>query len=177
MLLKQVRSLEGKIEEAITSGLYGMINREQFKELDRYLSEVQSRYPVTGERIEAIQKTAATGFGKSEYYTTNFDETLDELAIQYIQNPVKTKELIEEGNIPKINPEKFIITIQLFMKDKSAVPNQEILNSIVNGIKNNCKIPRGAYSIILNDNKISKRTRIGEKNNSLITTEDSLILK
>ncbi|MGD7008870.1 DUF1672 family protein [Metabacillus sp. 84] len=175
--LKEVRSLEGKIEEAIATGLYGMINKDQFKELNRYLSEVQGSYPVTGKRIEAIQKTSPNGFGKSEYYTTSLDETLDELAIQYIQDPIKTKELIEKGNIPKVDPEKFIITIQLFMEDKSAAPNQEILDSIVSGIKNNSKLPRGVYSIILNDNRISKRTGVGEKNNSLITTEDSIILR
>ncbi|AZB41029.1 DUF1672 family protein [Bacillus sp. FJAT-42376] len=176
ILLDRIQSLEGDVESSIETGLYAMLYKNELQQLDKYLENIQIRFPVTGMRIEAIQKTAANGFAKSEYYISNFDKTLDELGRKYVQDPANTINRIKAGNKPALDPKEINITIQLFMKDSNAEPDQSIFDQIVSEIKGKREFPPGIYNVILNDNKIIKRTGTGQKDNSLETTDGTIIL-
>jgi hypothetical protein len=159
---------EGQVEGSIMSGIYAMIYDKQLKELDNYLAKFVSAHPVTGVRDEAIQNTYSTGFTTPYYYITVLDEAYDEFYESYLQNPKTTKE--EWKNKAKslnIDPENYLITIQLFMKEKKQKPDQKILDTIVGDLENMATLSPGSYNIFLNDNKIMADSGNGNKDTTI----------
>ncbi|MDF2533640.1 MAG: hypothetical protein K0Q65_3221, partial [Clostridia bacterium] len=57
--------------------------------------------------------------------------------------------------------------VQLFMENYDQKPDKSIFNHIVSDIEGLYHIPPAAYSVLLHDNRIQKRTGNGQKENSL----------
>lgn len=177
VLLDEIKSSNVTIESSIQTGLYGMIYKDGLKQLDSYLENAQNRFPVTTKTMEAIQKTQATGFTNPGYYISTFDQSLKELSDRFIQNPKELKEWIVSGNKPSLDPMKLNITISLFMSTSDSQPDQNILSQISEDIKSNRNLPPGVYNVVLNDNRIIKRTGTGYKDNSLRTVDESIVIR
>ncbi|MBO0589194.1 DUF1672 family protein [Sporosarcina sp. E16_8] len=176
--LDTIRSQEGQVEEAIQGGLYAMAFEDKFRKLDKYLENVVETSPVVGTPIEAIENVMATGFSTPYYYVTTFDDIFDELYQVYLANPqITKKELTEFFNENSFNPKNLAITIEFYSKNAIEQPNKEVFNKIVMEIEQMEDIPRGEYSIYLNDNFIDKRRGIGNKDNTLERTTPDKILK
>ena len=62
-------------------------------------------------------------------------------------------------------------------EDLDKAPDEAIFNKIISDIEKMEGIPRGSYSIILNDNLINRRRAIGTKENSLKRTAPHEIMK
>ncbi len=159
---------EGQVELSIKSGLYAMIYEEQLKTLDTYLEGVVKEHPVVGKQEEAIQKTSSTGFTTPYYYISIAGKSLDGLYESYINNPQKTKkEWQAEAKNLQVSPEDFLITIQLYMKEKGAKPDQKIFDQLVADLEMMENLSPGSYSVFLNDNTINKGSANNTKENKL----------
>ncbi|WP_137790946.1 DUF1672 family protein [Bacillus sp. E(2018)] len=159
---------EGQVELSIKSGLYAMIYEEQLTTLDTYLEGFVKEHPVVGKQEEAIQKTSSTGFTTPYYYISIAGESLDGLYEAYINNPQKTKkEWQAEAENLQFSPEDFLITIQLYMKEKGAKPDQKIFDQLVADLEKMDNLSPGSYSVILNDNTINKGSAENTKENKL----------
>lgn len=171
---------EFQVENAIKGGLYHMIFNEEFKKLDNYLESVAAYGQVTGKTEEALQNAGGQGFMAPYYFISMTDE---ELAITpvydlYINNPDESVENLRKAyDETQFNPENFFINIQYFMADEESEPNKEIFNGIVNELEEMTSIPRGSYSLFLNDNFIDKQSADGTKDNSLEQSFPDYIIK
>ncbi|MFC4619209.1 DUF1672 family protein [Camelliibacillus cellulosilyticus] len=179
VLADEVWAQEGAVEGAIESGLYQMINKSAFDNLDQYFKELVSNYPVVGETKKSIERTGATGYMTPYYYINIFDRKMDVVYNYYKDHPqadaTQLKSVFENYNI---DPEKIFITIQLYMKDPEAQPSKKIFNTICDQIRNNKKLPKGLYRVVLHDNRIGKKSGSGNKDNSLILhNKDKILIK
>ncbi|MBP3041481.1 DUF1672 family protein, partial [Bacillaceae bacterium Marseille-Q3522] len=168
VLTDNVWSQQGQVEDAIITAIYAMIFDEEIKKLDQYIQSLTEEYSITGMRKEALENVGADGFGTPYYYINSFYDTFETLFTTYVNNPETTKE--EWKQIFKKNsfdPSRIIITIYLYMEEPAVEPNIDIFNKIVSDIENMDGLPRGSYSVLLNDNNINKRTAVGYKNNTL----------
>jgi hypothetical protein len=68
-----------------------------------------------------------------------------------------------------------IITVYLFMEEATAEPDNELFNTIVSDLNELDGIPRGEYTVLLNDNLIDKRKGIGTKDNTLRTDKEKIV--
>ncbi|MBH0156680.1 DUF1672 family protein [Fictibacillus sp. 5RED26] len=169
---------EGQVEGSIMSGIYAMIYDKELNELDTYLEKIVSEHPVTGVRDEAIQNTYSTGFTTPYYYITILDEAYDTFYEEYLQNPKTSKEdWKNKASSLKIDPEGYLITIQLFMKEKNQKPDQEILDTIVSDIESLKTLSPGSYGIYLNDNNIATDSADGTKDNTIEKVFPNEIMK
>ncbi|MFJ7747618.1 DUF1672 family protein [Peribacillus sp. NPDC097295] len=174
----EVWSQEGQVENALSGALYAMAFDEDFTKLDRYLKETTASYPIVGTPIKAIEKVGAKGYATSHYYVNPVGDMFDSLYKMYLKNPdISKDELKDFLQKEAFGPEDIILTIYLYMKDKDKVPDKAIFNKIVSDIEQMEGIPRGSYSIILNDNLIDRRRAIGTKENSLKRTAPNEIMK
>lgn len=177
VLSQHVWSQEGQIENAIKTGLYAMIFQEEFSKFENYLKDIVNLYPITGITDEALRNVRATGYSTLYYYTSTMGESLNFLLDEYMKNE-KTS-ISEWERLIKHNPyspDSILFTVSLYMED-DVEPSEKILNQIVSDIDEMEGIPRGAYSIILNDNWINKTTAIGAKDNSLVHSYPNDIIK
>lgn len=69
------------------------------------------------------------------------------------------------------------IGIEFYMRGKDVPPEWEILDTIVVDVQKMRGIPRGVYSIYLNDNQIDKIRGIGKKDSSLGRTTLDKVMK
>ncbi|WP_163530084.1 DUF1672 family protein [Halobacillus ihumii] len=167
-VLEGVWSQEGQVEQAIQTSLYRMVNEEAFNQLDKYLEEVVQNKPVVGKTEEAIENTGAVGLMTPYYYADVAGDSLKHLYNAYMDKPQITKEELQEVYQPDIvEPEKIFITIQLFMEEKQAQPDEKIFEEICKHIEKSTEFPSGSYGIFLNDNMISKSSGNGNKDNTL----------
>ncbi len=60
---------------------------------------------------------------------------------------------------------------------KNAKPDQEAFEELVQRIERADNIPKGFYSIFLNDNNIDKESGIGQKDNTLKRAHPDYIVK
>ncbi|USK38768.1 DUF1672 domain-containing protein [Cytobacillus firmus] len=171
---------EFQVENAIKGGLYHMIFNEEFKKLDNYLESVAADGQVTGKTKESLQNAGGQGFMAPYYFISMTDE---ELAIKpvydlFINNPDESvKNLRNAYDDTQFNPENFFINIQYFMSDEESEPNKEIFNKIVKDLEEMTSIPKGSYSVFLNDNFIDKKSADGTKDNSLEQSFPDYIIK
>lgn len=176
VMLDEVWSQEGQIEEAITEGIYGMIYGEKIKKLDNYLKDFILRYPVVGMRMEAVQNIGANGYSTPYYYVAVIDSSFDGLYDLYLKNPkIKKEELLNELSKNKIDVNEILITIHLFMKEKGVKPDRKILDKIVIDLKNTEGFPPGSYSVYLHDNNIDKKTGMATNYNNLSCEEPKCV--
>ncbi|MDR7073282.1 DUF1672 family protein [Fictibacillus barbaricus] len=158
---------EGQVETSIRSGIYGMAYHNQLKELDNYLNKTVSKYPIIGLNEKAIQNTRSTGFTTPYYYISVLDYAFDPLFDTYLQNPKTTKEEWKNKvQSLKMDPEGYLITIQLFMGEGKK-PDQKILDTIIADLKSMNNLPPGDYSVYLNDNNILADSSDGTSDNTI----------
>ncbi|MGM0778065.1 MAG: DUF1672 family protein [Bacillota bacterium] len=180
VMTEKIWADEFQVENAIKGGLYHMIFNEEFKKLDNYLESVTSDGQVTGKTKEALQNAGGQGFMAPYYFISMTDE---ELAIKpvydlFINNPDESvKNLRNAYDETQFDPENFFINIQYFMADEESEPNKEIFNRIVKELEGMTSIPKGSYSVFLNDNFIDKKSADGTKDNSLEQSFPDYIIK
>ncbi|WP_409290782.1 DUF1672 family protein [Peribacillus sp. SCS-37] len=174
----KIHTQEGQAEQAIQTGLYQMAAEKSFYRLDMYLNDFISKNGLTGKNPEAASKLGSTGYNTPYYYVDTAGSSLQPLYDAYLKNPSITREELQSiCESSKIEPEKIFITIQLFMKDKGTSPDKNAFNKLVKDIKQMSDIPKGSYGIVVNDNRVDKKTGMGIKDNSLEHLLPNLIIK
>ncbi|WP_212029916.1 DUF1672 family protein [Metabacillus lacus] len=171
IFIEDIWTVEMQVEQALFGGLLAMIMEEEFAALDQYIEELVENYPVIGMRPEAVSTVTKSGYTTPFYFiqALSLREDLERINRLYLDNPLISKEeLKNQFDIDNYNAEKLTISIELFMEDHSIEPDESIIQKIINDIKKVEGLPRGAYSVALHDNNISKLTGIGDKDNSLI---------
>ncbi len=171
-----VWSQEGQVESAIRSGLYVMAYEEEFAKLDAFLEEIEDEYPVVGMNIEVAENTQGNGYNTPYYFTK---ATFDPMYDKYLKKPEITKEEIrmflkEEGFMPSGMTR---VAIRFHMKDSDTEPDEVIYDEIYSKLEDLQGIPKGRYSLILNDNYIDKTSAIGEKDNTINKTSPNRLEK
>jgi hypothetical protein len=179
ILTDQVFSLEGEVENAIASGVYGLLYEDEFTKLNQVIEGMPEELAFTGETKEAINNTAAFGYGTPYYYVSFGDIERSNLIMDtYINNPkTSKKEWKETLNISEVDPENIYITIQLFKNKPGKNPTNEELERVVQTIEDTEGIPAGAYNILLHDNTIDKETGVGSKETSIERSLPDYIIK
>jgi hypothetical protein len=171
-------SLEGQIEKAIQGGLYAMAYEEEFKKLDNYLEGLTKEHPITGTPIEANQNVLGTGYMTPYYFIAPAGDVFKNLFNLYMENPtISIEEVREFLANNQFESHLLNIAIEFYMEQSNTNPKQEILDTIASDIESMENIPRGEYSIILNDNFIDKSRGIGLKENSLRRSSPNDIIK
>ncbi|CAN7193332.1 DUF1672 family protein [Rossellomorea sp. LjRoot5] len=93
VLADQVFSLEGEVENAITSGVYGCVFEDEFARLNDLLKEITKKQALSGKTPEAINNTKSFGYGNEYYFVSVFDmELSDRIVEMYLQNTQYSKE-------------------------------------------------------------------------------------
>ena len=159
-----------QVQNAIKGGLYHMIFKEEFQQLDKYFDSLAAEGEITGKTKEALQNVGGYGF-MTPYYlisTSKNDESIIPVYKLYLSNPKESVEKLKVAfDESKFSAENLTIGIQLFMKDKDAKPSEKIFNQVVKDVEEMKNIPRGSYGIVLNDNYIHRETSEGFKESSL----------
>ncbi|MBH0156622.1 DUF1672 family protein [Fictibacillus sp. 5RED26] len=168
---------EGEVEGSIKSGIYALIHEEKLKKLDNYLKAFVKKHPVIGQREEAYENTSSTGYTTPYYYITIPGDSLEPFLNQYLENPETVKEEYEaKAQSLSADPKEFRIVIELFMKEKQE-PDQKVFDELIADVEEMENLPPGYYTIILNDNFISKEEGYGKKANTLMRRNPNYIIK
>jgi hypothetical protein len=171
-----VWSQEGQVENAIQSGLYAMAFDQKFQKLDEYFNKLIKQYPVVGRPVEVVENVRADGFATPYYYMSTVGETFESILEMYLENPNISKEDIASYfHHNEFDTKYAIITVYLFMEEATAEPDNELFNTIVSDLNELDGIPRGEYTVLLNDNLIDKRKGIGTKDNTLRTDKEKIV--
>jgi Protein of unknown function (DUF1672) len=179
ILTDRIYSLEGEVENAITSGVYGLLYKDEFTKLDDVIEEMAKKYGFIGETKEAIENTATFGYGSPFYYVSFGDlNTSKQMMDYYLENPKASKEEWEKTiNTTELDPQSTYITIQLYKNQPGAYPTKEELEKIVKTIEETEELPAGAYNILLHDHTIDKETGIGSKETTIERSLPDYIIK
>nr|WP_285841865.1 DUF1672 family protein [Sutcliffiella horikoshii] len=173
-----VWSQDGQVEDAIITGIFGMIFDQEIDNYEAFIHEIVEQHPVVGITDEALKNVRAGGFGNSYYYVNSRDPVFKPLLQKYLEEPDKTEEewksLFTENDYPS---KGIIFTLYLFMEQPDTDPDETIFNDIVQKLENLENIPKGYYSVILNDNLIDSTNALGFKENSLMRAKPDHIVK
>lgn len=175
VMFDQIWADEFQVKNAIKGGLYHMIFKEEFENLDAYLDLLSEEKQLTGKTTEAIQKVGGHGYQTPLYFIsmTSKEAAIEPVYELYINNPNESiqnltnafeEDLLESKNI--------FINIQLFMSDKEAKPSKELFEDIKQELEDMNSIPKGSYSLVLNDNFIDKQSSSGMGENSIDTLKN-----
>ena len=174
----RVWSQEGQVENAIKASLYAMVFDQEFSNLNTYLEDAVQKQPITGTPLKAIENVGGNGYATSYYYTSILGVEFDEIYTMYLENPeISRKELKKSLVKEDFESDRVIITVYLYMKEANTNPDKDVFNEIVDGMEKLEHIPKGAYSIVLNDNYIDKRRARGTKENTLDRSVPNEIIK
>ncbi|MCM3707412.1 MULTISPECIES: DUF1672 family protein [Cytobacillus] len=174
VMTEKIWADEFQVENAIKGGLYSMIFKEEFNQLDNYFDSLTAEGQITGRTKESIQNVGGKGFSTPYYFISIADET----AIQpvydlFMKNPAESAENLRKAfKDNSFSAENLFINIQLFMADKNASPDKKLFDQIIKDLEEMTSIPRGSYSFVLNDNFIDKQSSSGMGDNSLDLLED-----
>ncbi|MFC7786861.1 DUF1672 family protein [Rossellomorea sp. GCM10028870] len=181
ILSDSVFSQEGQVESAITEGLYRKIFKVEFDRLNEYLKKIANEESVTGRTIESLQNVGGSGYMTPYYFLSSSvinNEAIKPVYDLYMKDPqVSTEKLRAAYNEQVFNPTYFEVVIHLFMRDQDAEPDEKVFNRVVNDIESMSDIPKGTYSIFVNDNTVHKQSFEGVKDNSLEKTTPDEIVK
>ncbi|TYS85327.1 DUF1672 family protein [Rossellomorea aquimaris] len=176
-----VTSLDGDIESAIQGGLYHLIFDDEFNNLDQYLSKIVSQNEVVGKRKESLENVGGAGYMTPYYYlsTPPEDKAIQPVYEAYLKDPgTPVSELKSLFSKADFVAEDYNITIQLYMENENVEPDKKLFNKVQQDIKSMSSIPKGNYSVIINDNLINEKVDDGIKDNSLqLTFPDSILKK
>ncbi|MFC4618506.1 DUF1672 family protein [Camelliibacillus cellulosilyticus] len=174
----RVWSQEGQVEDGIKGGVFAMIFDREFGKLNSYLETVTKKYPIIGSRKEALNNVGTSSYLTPYYFISVFDDSFNKLLDDYLIHPNLSKEewkkLFHRDDYP---PKGVVISINLYMARPGVQPDKKIFNKIVSDIEAMKDIPRGSYSIRLNDNRVNKKSGIGEKDNTLERSYPNDIIK
>ncbi|RIW32538.1 DUF1672 family protein [Bacillus salacetis] len=165
-----VVSLEGEVESAIRGGLYHLLFEKEFAELDQYLDTFVNEHKVVGRTMEAIENVGGIGYMTPYYFitTSKSDKAIKPVYDLYLENPdTPVSEFKAQFAEDGFSAENIKINIELFMEEKDSEPNEELINQLSNDLKGMTGIPKGSYSLTLNDNLINEKVGDGLKDNSL----------
>ncbi|RIW32537.1 DUF1672 family protein [Bacillus salacetis] len=166
----EVVSLEGEVESAIRGGLYHLLFEKEFAELDQYLEKIEAENKVVGKTKEAIENVGGTGYMTPYYFitTSSSDKAIKPVYDAYIENPtIPPAELKSHFAMDEFSVENLKINLQLFMEEEGAEPSKELFHAIPKDLKKMNSIPKGSYSLVINDNLINEKVDDGYKENSL----------
>lgn len=175
----EVFSLEGEVENAIASGVYGLLFKDEFSHLDTVIEEITQEHALIGETKEAVNNIATFGYGNQYYYVSFGDiEKSDLILDTYLKNPQTSKDEWEKKiNIAELDPESTYITVQLYKSKPGTNPTKEELESVVKTIEETEGLPVGAYNVLLHDNNIDKETGVGSKETTIERSLPDYIIK
>ncbi|MBM7702330.1 DUF1672 family protein [Metabacillus iocasae] len=161
---------EFQVENAIKGGLYHMIFHEEFQQLDTYFESLTEEGQVTGKTKEALQNVGGQGFMTPYYFISMASK---EMAIKpvydlYMKNPDESVENLRNVFEDSLFvPDSLFINIQLFMAHENEKPNKELFDQIVKDLEEMTDIPKGSYSVVLNNHFIDKQSASGMGDDSL----------
>ena len=162
-----VWSQEGQVENALSAGLFALAYEKEINNLDAFVNQVIKDYPVVGKNMEAVNNTSS-GFYTSYYFISAFDEIFNKLNSLYMKGQNISKEEIRKFlDDSKFDPESVSITLNLFMKEANTEPDEKAYDEIISKINENDDLPKGAYSLILNDNTIDSKYGTNSNDNSI----------
>ncbi|CAN7193441.1 DUF1672 family protein [Rossellomorea sp. LjRoot5] len=177
--VRDVSSLDGEVEGNIQGGLYRLLFKKEFQELDRYLSEIVSGNPVVGKTEKSLQNVGGSGYMTPYYYLSvpPDDEAILPVYEAYLQDPdTPVSELKPLFSKEDFLAEDYMITIQLYMEKDQAKPDKKLFNQIQKDLKAMDAIPKGNYNLFINDNLINEKVDDGVKENSLeLSFPDSIV--
>lgn len=159
-----------QVENAIKGGLYQMIFKDEFKNLDDYFQSLIAEGKVLGKTEAALGNVGGHGFMTPYYFIalTSKESAIQPVYDRYLSNRDESVEALRDAyKAESFHPENLKINIQLFMADKGEKPSEEIFNEITNRLEEMNDIPSGTYSFSLNDHYIDKKSGEGAKENSL----------
>ncbi|MHA7138123.1 DUF1672 family protein [Rossellomorea arthrocnemi] len=181
VMMNEVVTLDGEVESAIRGGLYHLMFEKEFAELDQYLNKLVAENKVVGKTREAIENVGGTGYMTPYYFitTSSSDKAIKPVYDAYIANPnTSPSELKSLFSMDKFSVENLKINLQLFMEEENVEPSTELFNQIPEDLKEMNSIPKGSYSLIINDNLINEKVDDGYKDNSLrIGVPDYIVIK
>ena len=165
---------EFQVENAIKGGLYSMIFKEEFNQLDDYFNSLAAEGKITGRTKESIQNVGGHGFSTPYYFISIASETSIQPVYElFMKNPDESAENLRKAfKDNSFSAENLFINIQLFMADPNAKPDKKLFDRIIKDLEEMTSIPRGSYSFVLNDNFIDKQSSSGMGDNSLDLTND-----
>ncbi|MGM0842240.1 MAG: DUF1672 family protein [Bacillota bacterium] len=167
----RVFSQEGQVESGITDGLYRMIFDKEFDRLDEYLDRIVAEEEVVGRTNESLGNVGGAGYMTPYYFIGS--STIDDEAIVpayelYLRDPQASAEQLREAfNEEKFNADNLRVSIMLFMEEEDAEPSEELFDKVTGDIERMDGIPKGTYSVFINDNRVHKESFGGVKDNSL----------
>lgn len=170
VLADQIWADENEVQNAIKGGLYQMIFKEEFQELDHYLETLTAEGKVTGKTKEALENTGGNGYMTPYYFVvvSKNEEAIKPVYDLYLNNHNESIESLRNAyDASKFSADNLTISIQLYMQDKKAEPNEELFNRVTKDLQGMNNIPKGSYGFYLNDNLIHRETAKGIKDNSL----------
>lgn len=172
---EQIWTLEGEVEIAMWSALYGLVFEDGIEKLHRYLESAADEYGFVGERVESLQNVGGRGFANPYFYVSVSDPQFRELYERYMANPdMEIEEMKAAIDPSKIDSAHVSLTIDLYMKEKGADPDKEIMEKVKADMESMDGLPPGTYSVYLNDNDISTAYGMGTKP-SQINTDDYIV--
>jgi hypothetical protein len=173
-----VWSREGEVELAIQGGLYAKAFEEEFANLDKYLKGITEEHKVIGTPKDVIRNVQGSGYSTPYYFISPMGEIFKKLYEEYEVNPEITKQELEIFfNENPVEPSHVNFAIELYTEESDINPNEKVLDKIIADIKEIDNIPKGAYSVFLNDNYIDKTRGDGMKENTLERTFPDEIIK
>ncbi|WP_256860519.1 DUF1672 family protein [Paraliobacillus ryukyuensis] len=168
IMADKVWSQEGAVEDAIMTGIYGMVMEEEFQHLTDIIEEINAEYNLTGLNEEAVPIGANRYSNEYYFVSIGSEEHFNKAFDKYIQKQDRTRE--EWANmleLDSIAPEEIRIAINLYMAEEDQNPDQKAFQELVRQIEEAKNIPKGIYALNLHDNNISKRVGSGDKENTL----------
>ncbi len=174
----KVWSQEGQVENAIKTALFAIVFDEEIEVLNRYLEELIKTEPITGRTHEALERVSAAGYATPFYYTNTTGDEFDILLDHYLENPnVSANELKNMFTSEMYTANSITFTIYLYMRHENLEPDNELFKRIVSDIEEMKGLAKAAYSVVLNDNYIDKKSGVGYKDNSLKRATPNNIIK
>ncbi|MBO1910885.1 DUF1672 family protein, partial [Microvirga sp. 3-52] len=142
------------------------------------LKRIVNKYPITGNRGEALANVGANNYATSYYRLSAITDPFQMILDAYLENPDISKEDLQtfEKNL-SYDPEEFIVAIELFMSGDDMEPDEELIDQIALDIENIEGLPRAKYAIYMHDNLIDKTSGRGSKENSIKRGNPELIIK
>ncbi|MGM0842236.1 MAG: DUF1672 family protein [Bacillota bacterium] len=170
IMVNQVYTMDGEVESAIRGGLYHLMFEEEFTELDRYLDRVVTENEVVGKTMESIENVGGTGYMTPYYFltTSSSDKAILPVYDAYMKNPdTPVSELKEQFVREEFSVKYLKINLMLFMEEMNVEPDDRLFHQIAQDLKGMTMIPKGSYSLTVNDNLINEKVDDGYKDNSL----------
>ncbi|MBG9559171.1 DUF1672 family protein, partial [Cytobacillus firmus] len=153
VMTERIWADEFQVENAIKGGLYSMIFKEEFNQLDDYFNSLAAEGKITGRTKESIQNVGGHGFSTPYYFISIASETSIQPVYElFMKNPDESAENLRKAfKDNSFSAENLFINIQLFMADPNAKPDKKLFDRIIKDLEEMTSIPRGSYSFVLND--------------------------